>query len=174
MIIGIVATDNNWAIGKVNKTTGTGQLLFNIPTDLKHFKETTNHNIVVMGYSTYLSLPKKPLPNRINCVLWDKATSFDCLDGCITFNNFNTLLTFIKILSKEYNIFICGGGMVYKSFLPYYDEVIVTKVDAVDKDATVFFPNLDDYPEFTIIETSEKFKDGEYDLQYIRYKRLGD
>ena len=145
MIKGIVAVDRNWAIGKVNKETGIGQLLFNIPEDLKYFKEKTNHNIVVMGYSTYLSLPKKPLPNRVNVVLWDKAQlPVETKDGAIFFNNFEALLSFVKILSKEYDVFICGGASVYRLFLPYYDEVLVTKVDAEDKEATAFFPCLDE------------------------------
>ena len=38
-------------------------------------------------------------------------------------------------IRKEYDIFICGGASVYKLFLPYYDEVLVTKVDAEDKEA---------------------------------------
>jgi dihydrofolate reductase len=143
MIKGIVCVDKNWGIGKVNKETGVGQLLFNIPADLKYFKEKTNHNIVVMGKATYDSLPKRPLPNRINIVLWDKAPlTVETKDGVIFFNNFDALLSFIKILSKEYDVFICGGASVYKLFLPYYDEVLVTKVDAEDKEATVFFPNL--------------------------------
>jgi dihydrofolate reductase len=144
MIVAIVAVDENWGIGKVNKETGVGQLLFNIPADLKYFKEKTNHNIVVMGKATYDSLPKRPLPNRINIVLWDKAPlSIETKDGVIFFNNFDALLSFVKILAKEYDVFICGGASVYRLFLPYYDEVLVTKVDAEDKEATAFFPNLD-------------------------------
>ena len=77
MIKGIVCVDNNWAIGKVNKETGVGQLLFSIPADMKFFRETTKHNIVVMGKATYDSLPKRPLPGRVNVILWDKATSLD-------------------------------------------------------------------------------------------------
>lgn len=152
MIKGIVCVDKNWAIGKVNKETGIGQLLFNIPTDLKYFKEKTNHNIVVMGKSTYDSLPKRPLPNRINIVLWDKAPlPVETKDGAIFFNNFEALLSFVKILSKEYEVFICGGASIYKLFLPYYDIVLVTKVDAEDKEATAFFPNLD---------TNDSFREG--------------
>ena len=143
MIKGIVAVSRDWAIGKVNKETGVGQLLFNLPEDLNYFREKTSHNIIVMGKATYDSLPKKPLPNRVNIVLWDKATSLDCLEGCITFNTFEQLLNFVKILAKEYDVYICGGASVYRLFLPYYDEVLVTKVDAEDKEATAFFSNLD-------------------------------
>lgn len=166
MIKGIVCVSAiNWGIGKNNG------LLFNIPADMKFFRETTKHNVVVMGYSTYLSLPKRPLPNRINIVLWDKATSLDCLDGCITFNAFEPLLNFVKILSKEYDVFICGGASVYKLFLHYYDEVLVTKVDAEDKEATVFFPNLDEEESYCISEELGSGIDNGIGYKFLKYKR---
>ena len=136
MINGIVCVDKNWGIGKVDNN-GNGQLLFHLKKDMAFFKEKTTHNIVVMGFSTYLSLPEKfrPLPNRINIVLYDKATSLDCLPGCITFNNFEALLNFVKILSTEYEVYVSGGMSIYKLFQPYYDQVFVNKVEAEDKNA---------------------------------------
>ena len=165
MIKGIVCVAKDWGIGKSNG------LLFNLPADMKFFRETTKHNIVVMGYSTYLSLPKRPLPGRVNVVLWDKATSLDCLEGCITFNAFEQLLNFVKILSKEYDVFICGGSSVYKLFLPYYDEILVTKVDAEDKEATVFFPNLDINESYYISETLGSGIDNGLSYKFLKYKR---
>jgi len=136
MIKGIVAVASDWGIGKANG------LLFDIPADMRHFRETTSKNICVFGYSTYMSLKKRPLPNRINVVLWDKAESLDCLEGCITFNKFDELLTFVKIIATNYDVYICGGASIYQLFLPYYDQILVTRVDAKDKDATAFFPDL--------------------------------
>ena len=52
MISAIVAVDENWGIGY------QGQLLEHIPADLKHFKELTLYNVVVMGRNTWESLPK--------------------------------------------------------------------------------------------------------------------
>ena len=171
MIKGIVAVDRNWAIGKINKKTGVGQLLFSIPADMKFFRETTKHNIVVMGKATYDSLPKRPLPGRVSVVLWDKATSLDCLDGCITFNAFEQLLKFVKILSKEYDVFICGGASVYKLFLPYYDEVLVTKVDAEDDEATAFFPNLDKEDSYYIDSELGSGIDNDLSYKVLEYRR---
>ena len=166
MIKGIVcASAIDWGIGKNNG------LLFNLPADMKFFRETTKHNIVVIGYSTYLSLPKKPLPNRVNIVLWDKATSLDCLKDCITFNNFDALLNFVKILSKEYDVFICGGASIYKLFLPYYDEVLVTKVDAEDKEATAFFPNLDKEESYYIDSEFGSGIDNGFSYTFLKYVR---
>ena len=165
MIKGIVCVAKDWGIGKANG------LLFSLPADMKFFRETTKHNIVVMGYSTYLSLPKRQLPGRVNVVLWDKATSSDCLEGCIAFNAFEQLLNFVKILSKEYDVFICGGASVYKLFLPYYDEVLVTKVDAEDKEATAFFLNLDINESYYISEELGSGIDNGLSYKFLKYKR---
>lgn len=171
MIKSIVAVDRNWAIGKINKQTGVGQLLFNIPADLAYFKSNTLNKICIFGKATYDSLPKRPLPGRVNVVLWDKATSLDCLEGCITFNAFESLLNFVKILSKEYDVFICGGASVYKLFLPYYDEVLVTKVDAEDKEATAFFPNLDEEDSYCISEELGSDVDNGLSYKFLKYRR---
>jgi dihydrofolate reductase len=166
MIKGIVCVAKDWGIGKANG------LLFNLPADMKFFRETTKHNVVVMGYSTYLSLPKRPLPNRINVVLWDKAPlPVETKDDAIFFNNFEALLSFVKILSKEYDVFICGGASVYRLFLPYYDEILVTKVEAEDKEATAFFPNLDEEKSYYIDNELGSGIDNGLSYTFLKYKR---
>ena len=162
MIKGIVCVAKDWGIGKNNG------LLFNLPADMQFFRATTQHSIVVMGYSTYLSLPKRPLPNRVNLVLWDKATSFDCLgEGVVAFNNFEALYTFVDMLAhvgrqlgkEEYDVYICGGASIYSLFLPYYDEILLTYVDATDPEAAVFFPNLDKDNRYYLDEVTGEGKD---------------
>ena len=59
----IVATDKNNAIGYKNN------LLCYIPEDLKYFKDITKGNTIVVGSNTYLSFPKRPLPDRLNIIL---------------------------------------------------------------------------------------------------------
>ncbi len=59
----IAAVAENLAIGK------NGNLLWNIPEDLKHFSSTTRHHVIIMGYRTFEEVGKKPLPNRTNIVL---------------------------------------------------------------------------------------------------------
>lgn len=139
MIRTIVCCAKDYGIGKANG------LLFDIPEDMMHFRKETTGKICVFGYSTYLSLKYRPLKNRVNVVLWDKATSMDCLPGAITFNNFDALLNFVKVMSKEYDVYICGGASLYKLFMPYYDTIDLTLVDAVDPEATAFFPDPLEY-----------------------------
>lgn len=137
MIKAIVCCAKDYGIGKANG------LLFNIPADMAHFKATTMGKICIFGYSTYQSLKYRPLKGRINVVLWDKAPSLDCLEGAITFSKFDALLNFVKILAKEYDIYVCGGASIYSLFMPYYDEIDITFVDAIDPEATAFFPEID-------------------------------
>ena len=61
----IVVVDRHWGIGKKN------DLLFRLPADMKHFRETTSGKVVVMGSNTLLSFPGgTPLKHRTNIELW--------------------------------------------------------------------------------------------------------
>ena len=68
----IVCVDKNWGIGKNN------DLLFHFKEDMRHFKEYTLGNVVVMGSNTLISFPdSKPLPGRTNIVLWPGGSRKD-------------------------------------------------------------------------------------------------
>ena len=154
MIKGIVCVADDFGIGKANG------LLFNIPADMAHFRKETTGKICVFGYNTYMSLPKRPLKNRVNIVLWDKAESMDCLEGAITFNKFDALLNFIKVLAKEYDVYICGGQGLYTAFMPYYDAIDITFVDATDPETTAFFPDLTKYDYVPVMKEVYHKEDG--------------
>ena len=135
---------------------------------MQFFQDTTKAaGIVVFGENTYLSLPKRPLKDRVNVVLCQEGHEYE---DCICFHDFSKLLNFIQIMSNrfEFDVCICGGGMLYQSMLPYYDKVYVNKVDA-DGDAEVFFPNLDEYPEMSLYKVFPKVEDGGYDTQLHLY-----
>lgn len=151
----IVAVDSNWGIGC------DGNLLQHIPEDMKFFKEKTIGNVVVMGRETFESLPgKNPLNNRVNIVL-SRNNSFkdDRLIICKSIEE-----TF-KELEKYNNdeIFIIGGETIYKQFLPYCDELYITKIKNEYK-ADRFFPNVDIMENWELVEESEvkEYKDIKY------------
>lgn len=151
----IVAVDSNWGIGC------DGNLLQHIPEDMKFFKEKTIGNVVVMGRETFESLPgKNPLNNRVNIVL-SRNNSFkdDRLIICKSIEE-----TF-KELEKYNNdeIFIIGGETIYKQFLPYCDELYITKIKNEYK-ADRFFPNVDIMENWELVEASEvkEYKDIKY------------
>ena len=124
----IVAIAKNNAIGKDN------DLLWRISDDLKRFKKYTTNNSIIMGKNTFLSLPKGALPNRQNIVITDdKNDKFENVDIVYSIDEA------IETATKD--IFIIGGGMVYKTFLPLADRLYLTRVDK-DFDGDVFFPEI--------------------------------
>lgn len=162
MINAIVCADSNWGIGKKNG------LLYNIKADMEFFKLNTRNSIVVMGENTLLSFPgSKPLKDRVNIVLCPEGHEYK---GCICLHNFDQLVNFVKILAKQYEVWVIGGGMMYKSMLPYYDRVLVTKVDNIDSEATVFFPNLDETGEFDCYCLNHPSKDYFISEDGLKYK----
>ncbi len=142
----IVAVDLNWGIGC------DGKLLQHIPEDMKFFKEKTIGNVVVMGRETFESLPgKNPLKDRVNIVLSRDISFKD--DRLIICNSIDDTL---KELQKYENskVFIIGGETIYKQFLPYCDELYITKIQNEYK-ADRFFPNVDIMSNWELIKESE-------------------
>lgn len=127
----IVAVSESWGIGKDNK------LLFSLKEDMKFFKRTTTGKIVVMGKNTFLSLPRRPLKDRINIVLSSSVLA----DECIIASNTDDLFDILRQFDTN-EVFIIGGASMYKQMLPYCDTAYVTKVHS-DAEADAFFPNLD-------------------------------
>jgi dihydrofolate reductase len=160
MISAIVCVDKNWGIGKNN------DLLFNLKEDMKFFREKTKDKIVFCGWNTLKSFPgSKPLKGRSTIVLCPKEVE---RDDCFCVHDFNGALALLKELSKTQDVFVIGGAMVYKSMLPYYDRVYVTKVDATDEEATAFFPNLDKEA-FEIVEESETKEENDLKFKFTTY-----
>ena len=150
----IVAADKNWGIG--NK----GKLLVSIPQDMKFFRATTTGHTVVMGRKTLESLPGgRPLPDRRNIVL-TKNPDFKC-DGVTIVHSIDELMAVVGAESEE--VFVIGGGAVYKELLPYCDTAFVTRLD-YSYEADTYFPDLDSDDEWEL--TSEGEEETYYDLIY--------
>ena len=124
------------AVGKKMELGKNNNLLWHIPNDMKFFRDMTMGHTVVMGRKTYESLPSNGLPGRKMIVISTKA-----LSG----NNYE-VSSVDKIVNKysdsEEEIFIIGGGSMYKEFLPYAKKMYLTEINATDKEADVFFPQF--------------------------------
>ena len=159
MITAIVHVDKEWGIGKGN------DMMFSLPKDMKFFRETTSGNVVVMGGNTLRSFPgQKPLKNRVNIVL----SRGQVRDDCVIVRSFDQLKTEMK-KRKNQEIYVIGGGEIYKELLPYYDEALVTKVDAIGK-ADTFFPDLDEDENFVCVYESEPIDDNGNRIRFTTYK----
>lgn len=168
MIIGVVAVDKNWGIGRTNKDTGKGELLFKLKKDMEFFKNTTMDSIVFLGWNTLLSFPgSKPLKNRSTICLCPEGVE---RDDCYCVHDFNEAVKLVKEIAKTQNVYVIGGAMLYQSMIQYMDEVFVNKVHA-DGQAEVFFPNLDENPDFKIYYADEVIQDGDYETQLVIYTK---
>ncbi len=156
----IAAVSADWGIGKNNG------LLFNIPTDMKFFRETTKGKTVILGRKNLESFPGgKPLKNRVNIVL-TRNKDFCCEDAVVCGN-------VDEVLNSGYDLsdaFVIGGEEIYRQLLPYCDTCYITKVSAsvpCDK----YMVNLDKLPEWILSEQSSETEDNGYKIRFCTYKK---
>jgi dihydrofolate reductase len=159
------------AIGKNNELGKKNALLWNLPADMKRFRETTKGHTVVMGEKTFRSIGK-PLPNRRNIVLTqDKTLKIEGVETVYSTEELDELLN--KNQQKNEEIFIIGGGMIYKLFIEKADKLYITHVDASFPDADTFFPEIIPIVWNEIIHKEYK-KDSEnhFDYTFSEYERF--
>ena len=157
----IAAVADNYAIGKSNK------LPWHLPTDLKHFKSLTTGAAVVMGKRTFESLPNGPLPNRKNIVL-SSMMSEGVTEGYYEANSIEDAL---ELCDNEKEVFIIGGGAVYKQTMEFADLMYITWVHA-EFAADAFFPTID-FEKWTEV-SREDFEPDErniYPFSFVTYEK---
>jgi dihydrofolate reductase len=160
----IVSVSENWAIGKNNK------LLWKLSDDLKRFKELTNGYPIIMGQRTYESLPNGALPNRTNIVLTDDP-DYSGKDIITSFGVYDSLDRARQLCGEDCEVFIIGGGMVYKQFIDIADYVYLTVVHTTINGDTHFPELIDEQWELLTSEYKEKDIKNEYNHTYKVYKR---
>lgn len=118
----IYARSQNGVIGKDNA------LPWNLPEDLKHFKEMTMGGFVVMGRKTWESLPEKhrPLSGRVNIVL-TRDLDYKA-PGAIVFNSAYQVLAFHDTQGKHSKFWVIGGEQIFNRFISQADQVIQTVI----------------------------------------------
>jgi dihydrofolate reductase len=158
----IACVDNNWGIGK------DGNLLFRLPKDMQFFRCMTLGETVVMGGSTFRSLPGgKPLADRENLVL---SARIPPGEGYLVMRTMEELLRALSDRDSS-SIFIAGGESIYKAFLPFCKFAFITKVSAYG-DADAFFPNLDLEPGWELLGQMGWIEDNDYRLEFTKYAQL--
>lgn len=141
-------------VGIIKDTRAIGRgsdLLVRISDDMKRFRSLTTGHPVIMGRKTYESIGK-PLPNRTNIVI-TRNPDF-AAEGVIVCQTRDEALQKAEEVETE-EIFIIGGGEIYKQFLPLTDKLYLTLFDT-EAEGDIFFP---DYSEFT----SETFREERVD-----------
>ena len=153
------------AVGKNNELGLDNHLIFNIPGDLKFFRNTTIGKTVIMGRKTYESIGK-PLPKRINIVV---SNSLKETDGITIINSFEEVLE--KYLKSEEEVFIIGGESLYNYFINYAQNIYLTKVYA-NAVADKYFPSFDEnnYNQTLLGEN----KENNLEYKHILYRRKNE
>ena len=157
MINVIVAYDKNLAIGKDNT------LVWRQSADLKRFKELTTGNTVVMGRKTFESIGK-PLPNRRNIVITRQDIQIEGVE---------IIKSIEEIKNIEEDIFIIGGGEIYKSCLIFADRIFATEIDC-EIEADTWFVDVD-MSEWVVESKSDHKSDekNQYDYSFINLIKNG-
>jgi dihydrofolate reductase len=129
----IVAATQNWVIGKNN------DIPWYLPADLKHFKKITSGHHILMGRKCYQSIGR-PLPKRTNIII--TRDPFFISSNCLVFNSIAEAIAAAKENGEE-ELFIIGGGMIYKQTQDLWDRIYFTEVHT-ELAGDVFFPEIDD------------------------------
>lgn len=155
----IVAVAENYAIGKDN------QLMWHLSADLKRFKNLTTGHTIVMGRNTYLSIGR-PLPNRRNVIL-SRQMEADEAPGCEVIRNLSDLE-----VAEDEEVFILGGGQVYRHLFDKVDRLYVTHVK-MSEEGDVYFPVIEsDQWKVVSSEHTEIDEKNEYETDFVIYDRV--
>ena len=127
-IVAAIASNN--VIGQKNS------LPWDIPEDLKRFKQLTSGHTILMGRKTFDSIGR-PLPNRTNIVM-TRDTNYQKKGIEIVFDE-REALNLIKDLNQE--VFIIGGSKIYELFEPWATSLMITRV-LKDFKGDAFFPEI--------------------------------
>ena len=150
MITIIAAAGSNNELGKDN------DLVWHLPKDFKRFKKLTTGHHIIMGRKTFQSFPKT-LPNRVHIVI-TRNTDYHP-EGAIIVHSMTEALELAK---NDPQIFIIGGGEIYKLGMKIADKIELTRVNS-SFEADTFFPEIpsDDWKliseEFHLKDEKHKF-----------------
>lgn len=163
MIKLIVAKASNNVIGDKNN------LIWHLPNDLKHFKNLTTGHPIIMGRKTYESLGR-PLPNRTNIIITRDQNFID--DQIIITHSLEQ--AFAKANEIQEDVFVIGGGEIYKQAMEYVDVIYLTEVHH-EFNGDTYFPEIDE-ESFEEVERVHHMKDEKhpYSYSFITYKRIKD
>jgi dihydrofolate reductase len=151
----IVAHDPNLVIGK------DGSLPWHYSEDLKFFKRTTMGAPLLMGRVVFEELNEKPLPGRENVVL-SRSKSYDHV------KTFGSIDDALEYLSDREEVFVIGGGEIYKQMIDVVDELVVTEINKEYEGDTF----LIDYRKDIGTVWEEVWREEHEEFSFVKYQRI--
>jgi len=148
-VVAIAAMAENRAIGAANA------LPWNLPEDMKFFRESTRGKTLLMGRKTYASIGR-PLPGRRTLVLSRSAAPIAGVEVI------GSLDLISRLIPAGGELWICGGAEIYTQTLPWWDELLLTCVKrTVEGDA--FFPKFEHLMTLSeVVHEAREFTIGRY------------
>lgn len=163
IISAIVATDRKGTIGKA------GEIPWYLPADFKYFRRTTTGHPIIMGRKTFESIGR-PLPKRTNIVL--TRDSFYVSSGIVVTHSLEDALAHDACQEAE-EVFIIGGGEIYKQAMPFVQRVYLTTVATEIEGGDAFFPDLDPKEwEVVWMEDHPADEKNKLDFRFSRWERV--
>jgi dihydrofolate reductase len=151
----IAAASENNVIGKNN------DLPWVLPNDMKYFKNTTWGMPLIMGRKTFESMKNEPLTGRINIVI-TRQTDWKP-KGAVVVNNWSDALLVAKE-SDCLEVFMIGGGEIFKDAVKKADRIYMTRVHAIF-DGDAFFPEIDE-KKWKVVSKRNCFADAKHKFDY--------
>lgn len=157
----LVAYDKNYGIGAANDLLW----LRDLPADLKHFRDLTMGNAIIMGRKTYDSIGRA-LPGRQNIVVSREVAQ---IGGVTVVSRLEDAYAAVEP-GKE--AFVIGGGQIYRLAFDTVDRIYATEVQAEFPQADVFFPAFD-AAEWAEVSREHHDADGQnkYPFDFVVYDR---
>lgn len=158
----VVAKSKNNIIGKENK------LVWNLPEDLKHFKELTTGHTIIMGRKTFDSIGRV-LPNRNHIIF---SNNPDLKVDNENVKVVHSLLEIQDLIEKKDEVFVIGGAAIYNFLMPYVKKMYVTEIDE-EFEGDTFFPKINtDIWKETKREKGIKNEQNNLDYDFVTYERI--
>ncbi len=130
MIISLIAAmAENRVIGRENA------IPWDLPDDLRRFKAITMGHPVIMGRKTFESIGN-PLVGRKNIII-TRNPAYRA-EGCVVSHSLRDAL--VKCAGCG-EVFICGGGEIFREALPLTDRIYLTVIHE-KFDGGIFFPEI--------------------------------
>lgn len=135
----IVAVCDDWGIGL------DGDMVVSNRADMRHYVRHTKGHTILMGRRTLESFPGgRPLKDRRNVVVTrDESWTPEGVDIA------HSLAEALDMVAEDDEVWVVGGGQVYRALLPMCSRAVITKNHCV-RTCDTFFPNLDDDPTWRV------------------------
>jgi dihydrofolate reductase len=161
------------AVQKKDRGIGLGpKLLTVIKDDQERAKNLTWDGVLIMGRKSYDAIPNAPLPGRKTVIITrNRDYKVDHPDVRIA-HSLDEAIEIGKNLSKSKQLFIFGGGEIYKEAMDrdLIDVLEITEIET-DKPADIFFPPYEDFGEMVYEFQKTTSKGTVYTFKTIKRKR---